>query len=63
MSATTHTVLDVVAFCFPFKANLEAVSNAFSGAQPSIGLPLVHLFALALVYGGLARLAVRRFTA
>jgi ABC-type transport system involved in cytochrome c biogenesis permease component len=61
VSGTLHTVLDVVAFCFPFKADLEAVSNAFSGSTPAIGLPLVHLAALAVVYGLLARLAVRRF--
>jgi ABC-2 type transport system permease protein len=63
VSATLHTVLDVVAFCFPFKPDLQAVGNAFSGATPSIGLPLLHLAALTLVYGLLARLAVRRFAA
>jgi hypothetical protein len=61
VSGSLHTVLDVVAFCFPFKPDLEAVSNAFSGAAPAIGLPLVHLVVLTLVYGALARVAVRRF--
>ncbi len=32
VSGTLKTVLDVVAFVFPFKAALEAVTNAFTGA-------------------------------
>jgi ABC-2 type transport system permease protein len=63
VSGTLKTVLDVVAFVFPFKAALEAVTNAFTGSSPPIGLPLVHLAILALVFGALARLALRRFAA
>ena len=63
VSGTLKTVLDVVAFVFPFKAALEAVTNAFTGASPGIGLPLVHLAILAVVFGALARLALRRFAA
>ena len=63
VSGTLKTVLDVIAFCFPFKAALEAVANAFTGAAPGIGLPLLHLAVLALVFGALARLALRRFAA
>jgi hypothetical protein len=61
VSGTLHTVLDVTSFCFPFRACLEAVSNGFSGAAPGIGLPLVHLAGLALGFGAIARLAMRRF--
>jgi ABC-type transport system involved in cytochrome c biogenesis permease component len=61
VSSGVKTVLDVIAFVFPFKAALEAISNAFSGASPGIGLPLVHLALLVVVYFGLARLALRRF--
>ncbi len=61
VSPTVKAVLDVVAFGFPFKPALEAVSGAFSGAPPGIGVPLVHLAVLAVVFGGLARLALRRF--
>jgi ABC-2 type transport system permease protein len=61
VSGTLKTVLDAVAFVFPFKAALQAVSNAFSGTSPGIGLPLIHLAILAVVFGGLARLALRRF--
>jgi ABC-2 type transport system permease protein len=61
VSGALKTVLDAVAFLFPFKPALEAISNAFSGTAPGIGLPLVHLAVLALVFGGLATVAMRRF--
>jgi ABC-2 type transport system permease protein len=61
VSGTLKTVLDAIAFVFPFKAALEAVSNAFSGTAPGMGLPLLHLLVLAAVFGVLARLALVRF--
>jgi hypothetical protein len=61
VSGTLKTVLDAIAFVFPFKAALEAVSNAFSGTAPGIGFPLLHLLVLAAVFGVLARLALVRF--
>jgi ABC-type multidrug transport system permease subunit len=61
VSGTLRSILDAVAFVFPFRAALQAISNAFSGAAPGIGWPLVHLAVLALVFGALARLAMRRF--
>jgi hypothetical protein len=63
VSGTLKTVLDAIAFLFPFKAALQAVTNAFTGAAPGLGLPLLHLAVLALGFGGLARLALRRFAA
>ncbi len=60
VSGAVKTLLDVIAFVFPFKAALEAASNAFTGSAPGIGGPLLHLLVLALIFGGLARLAVRR---
>jgi hypothetical protein len=63
VSGTLKTVLDAVAFVFPFKAALQAVTNAFTGSSPGIGLPLLHLAVLAVVFGALARLALRRFAA
>jgi hypothetical protein len=39
------------------------VSNAFTGSSPAIGLPLVHLAVLAVVFGALAVLGMRRFAA
>jgi ABC-2 family transporter protein len=61
VSGTLKSILDAVAFVFPFKAALQAVTNAFSGAAPGIGWPLVHLAVLTLAFGALARLALRRF--
>jgi len=63
VSGTLKTVLDVIAFLFPFKAALQAVSNAFSATSPGAGFPLVHLALLAAAFGGLALVAMRRFVA
>ncbi len=61
VSGTVKSVLDAIAFVFPFKAALQAVSNAFSGTAPGIGLPLLHLAVLTVVFGCLARVALTRF--
>jgi ABC-type transport system involved in cytochrome c biogenesis permease component len=63
VSGALKSILDVIAFLFPFKAALQAVSNAFSGTSPQIGLPLLHLAVLAAVFGALATLSMRRFAA
>jgi hypothetical protein len=63
VSGAVASVLNVIAFLFPFKAGLQAASNAFSGTSPGIGLPLLHLVALTLVFAGLAVVAMRRFAA
>ena len=61
VSGALKTVLDAVAFVFPFRSALQALSNAFSGSSPGIGWPLVHLAVLTVVFWALARLALRRF--
>ena len=61
VSDAVKTLLDVIAFVFPFKAALEAVTNAFNGTPPGMPGPLVHLAVLTAVYWVLARLAMRRF--
>jgi ABC-2 type transport system permease protein len=63
VSGGVRAVLDVVAFVFPFRAALQAASNAFSGTSPGIGWPLVHLLGVALAFAVLARVAMRRFAA
>ena len=60
VSSGVKSALDVVAFVFPFRAALDAAGNAFTGAAPGMVGPLVHLAALALLFGVLARLAMRR---
>jgi ABC-2 family transporter protein len=61
VSGALKSVLDAVAFVFPFRSALQALSNAFSGSSPGIGWPLVHLAVLTVVFWVLARLALRRF--
>jgi hypothetical protein len=61
VSGALKSVLDAVAFLFPFKAALQAANNAFSGTAPGILWPLVHLAVLTVVFAGLARLALKRF--
>ena len=63
VSGAVHTVLDVIAFCFPFKPALQALSGAFGASGPALGPALLHLAVQALVYGMLARVAARRFAA
>ncbi len=63
VSSALRSVLDAIAFVFPFKAALQAANNAFAGTAPGIGWPLVHLAVLTLLFGGLARLALTRFAA
>jgi hypothetical protein len=61
VSGALKSVLDTVAFLFPFKAALQAANNAFSGTAPGIVWPLVHLAVLTVVFAVLARLALKRF--
>jgi ABC-2 type transport system permease protein len=61
VSGAVGGVLNAIAFVFPFRSGLQALSNAFSGTSPGIGWPLLHLAALALVFVALARVALRRF--
>jgi ABC-2 type transport system permease protein len=63
VSGGLRAVLDAIAFVFPFRAALQATSNAFSGTAPGIGWPLIHLAVLALAFAALARIALRRFAA
>jgi len=61
VSGGLDSVLNAISFVFPFRACLDAVSNAFTGGLPAIGPPLLHLAVLALVFFGLARVALMRF--
>jgi ABC-type multidrug transport system permease subunit len=55
-------VIQVVRALFPFDPALDAMSGALDEAGPSVGVPLLHLAAIAVAYGALARLALRRFS-
>lgn len=63
VSGALASALNVISFVFPFRAGLQAVGNALSGAAPGMIGPLLHLLVLALAFGALARLALRRFAA
>lgn len=55
-----YDVIRAVSFVFPYKAALQALDAAVNGASPGIAVSLVHLSALALAFGALARLGLRR---
>lgn len=61
VSAGLYDVIRVVSAAFPFKATLQALDAALSGAEASILRPLAHLAALAVAYTAIARVALRRF--
>jgi len=63
VGATLYDAIRIVTALFPFKPALQAITGALDSAGDGIGLPLVHLAALAVVYGAIARLALRRFSA
>jgi ABC-2 type transport system permease protein len=55
-----YAVIGVVSFVFPYKAALQALDAAVNGSSPGIGVSIVHLLALTLLFGALARLGLRR---
>ena len=55
-----YDVIRVVSAVFPFKPTLDALDAALNDAG-GLGGPLLHLAALALAFGALSRLALRRF--
>ena len=58
-----YDVIGLITALFPFKPALEAIGSALDPAGSGIGGPLLHLFALLVAYGLLARFALRRFSA
>jgi ABC-type transport system involved in cytochrome c biogenesis permease component len=53
-------VIRVISALFPFKPTLQAMNSALNGSG-SIVAPLIHLAALTLGFGAIARLSLRRF--
>jgi ABC-2 type transport system permease protein len=56
-----YDVIRVVNAAFPFKPTLQALDAAVNGAHPGLLGPSLHLLALTVAFGALARLALRRF--
>src|SRR5215212_5712430 len=57
-----YDVIRAISAVFPFKPALDALDAALNNAG-DLGGPLLHLAALALAFGALSRLALRRFAA
>ena len=53
------SVISAISYVFPFKSALQALDAAVNRAAPSIGSSVAHLAVLVLVFGVLARLALR----
>ena len=60
---TLFDLIGIVTALFPFKPALHAMERALDASGPSMGVALLHLAALTLAYGVLARFALRRFSA
>jgi ABC-2 type transport system permease protein len=55
-----YDTISAVSFVFPFKATLQALDAAVNRASPSLGSSVLHLAALTIAFGVLARLGLRR---
>ena len=53
------SIISAISYVFPFKSALQALDAAVNRAAPSIGSSVAHLAVLVLVFGVLARLALR----
>jgi hypothetical protein len=60
VSSGFYDAITAVSFVFPFKAALQALDTAVNGASPALALSLVHLAALTVVFGTLARAGLGR---
>lgn len=60
VSAGLYSAIRIISALFPFKPALDAMTAALEGSS-GIVAPLAHLAALALAFGALARLGLRRF--
>jgi len=61
VSSGVFHAIEVVRALFPFDPALDAMQGALDSAGPDVLRPLVHLVAIVVAYGALARLALRRF--
>ena len=61
VSPALFDVVQAIRAIFPFQPALDAMQGALDSAGPGLAVPLLHLGALVLAYGTVARLALRRF--
>jgi ABC-type multidrug transport system permease subunit len=60
VSASLYDVIRVISAAFPFKPTLDALDAGLNDSG-GMGLPLLHLAILALAFGAISRVALRRF--
>ena len=58
-----YDAIQALTALFPFKPTLRAMTEALDSGGDGLGGPLLHLAALTVAYGLLARFALRRFAA
>jgi ABC-type multidrug transport system permease subunit len=61
VGAGLYDVIQFIRVLFPFDPALDAMSGALDASGPDLGVPLLHLAALAAACGVIARVALRRF--
>jgi ABC-2 type transport system permease protein len=61
VSGGVYDLIEVVRALFPFDPALEALRGGLDAAGPALAVPLLHCLLIAVAYGALARLALRRF--
>ena len=59
VNETVYDVIRIISGAFPFRPALEALDAAISGG--TLITPLLHLLALTLAFGVIARISLRRF--
>ena len=55
-----YDAISAISFVFPFKATLQALDAAVNQSSPGLSISLAHLFGLTVLFGGLARVGLRR---
>lgn len=60
VAGALYSVIGAISFVFPFKAALQALDAAVNQSTPGLAISIVHVLAVALGFGLLARLGLRR---
>ena len=55
-----YDVIRAISLLFPYKAALQALDAAVNRSSPDLAVSLVHLLALTVLFGALARVGLRR---
>jgi hypothetical protein len=60
VAGALYDAISAISFVFPFKATLQALDAAVNQSSPGLPISLAHLFGLTMLFGGLARMGLRR---